>query len=169
MIVLDPAQKQYLLDAVRTARAAPDLAVRVRLIYDDVQAAIDSRRPRWDVSGRCCQFEKFGHLLFVTTLELAAFAQQRTALGLGNDRVDGDGCRYQINGLCTAHTVRPFGCRIFFCDPTAEDWQQEQYEHFHTRLKQLHDELSIPYLYVEWRQGLAALDTALCVPGTSDR
>jgi hypothetical protein len=154
VIVLNPSQLAIVRDAVVRASKIADLADRIAAIYAEVQAAIDARRPRCDVSGRCCQFEKFGHLLFVTTLELAAFAQQRPP----NDSPDGDGCRYQINGLCTAHTVRPFGCRIFFCDPTAEDWQQEQYELFHTRLKQLHDELSIPYLYVEWRQGLAAID-----------
>lgn len=154
MFRLTDAQTDTLRDAVATARQVPGLVDRVQALYADVQAAIAARRPRCDVSGRCCQFEKFGHLLFVSTIELAAFAQTRPA----NANPDGDGCRYQVGGLCTAHPVRPFGCRIFFCDPTAEEWQQEQYEHFHTRLKQLHDELAVPYLYVEWRQGLAAID-----------
>ena len=147
-------QQLVLRDAVENAQAVPDLADRLDALYADVQRQIDARRPRCDRSGQCCKFESFGHLLFVTTLELAAFGLRRPA----NDLPDGDGCRYQVAGLCTAHSVRPFGCRVFFCDPTAEGWQQDQYEHFHTRLKRLHDELDVPYLYVEWRQGLASID-----------
>ena len=43
------------------------------------------------------------------------------------------------------------GCRVFFCDATAAQWQREVYEEFHGRLKELHRDLSIPYTYVEWR------------------
>ena len=150
---LTAGQQILVRDAVEAAKARPDLVERIDALYADVQRQIDARRPRCDASGKCCQFEKFGHLLFVTTLELAAFDLRRPA----NQSDDGDGCRYQIDGLCSAHAVRPFGCRVFFCDPTADAWQQEQYEVFHTRLKRMHDELRVAYLYVEWRQGLAAL------------
>ena len=190
---LSDDQLLTLRDAVSTAVAIPDLVERITAIYADVQQAIDARNPRCDISGRCCQFEKFGHLLFVTTAELAVFQLQRPTGRMHGEspapsplageggvggvelRIDSlqsstppltpparegeptPGCPYQIAGKCSVHTIRPFGCRIYFCDPTAQDWQQDQYEQFHTRLKQLHDELSIPYLYVEWRQGLKAL------------
>jgi hypothetical protein len=49
------------------------------------------------------------------------------------------------------------GCRIFFCDATRDDWQHERYERFHGDLKRLHEELGVPYLYVEWREALRAL------------
>jgi hypothetical protein len=49
------------------------------------------------------------------------------------------------------------GCRIFFCDPTADQWQQQLYEQLHLELKQLHERLAIPYFYVEWRDALQAL------------
>jgi hypothetical protein len=52
------------------------------------------------------------------------------------------------------HPIRPFGCRIFFCDPTAQLWQEQQYQSFHARLRTLHEDLQIPYYYVEWRQAL---------------
>ena len=54
-------------------------------------------------------------------------------------------------------SIRPFGCRMFFCDATAAEWQNQTYERFHTQLKTLHHELSIPYYYVEWRSALSAL------------
>ena len=70
---------------------------------------------------------------------------------------DGTGCPFQQNKLCSVHGIRPFGCRIFFCDPTATDWQNAQYERFHADLKRLHEQLGVPYQYVEWRQALSAL------------
>ena len=46
---------------------------------------------------------------------------------------------------------------MFFCDATSTDWQNETYERFHARLKRLHEELGVPYRYVEWRQALREL------------
>jgi Fe-S-cluster containining protein len=74
------------------------------------------------------------------------------------EKWNGAGCPFQIFGLCGVHPIRPLGCRIFFCDPQTTRWQQEQYECFHARLKRLHDELAVPYLYMEWRSALRALD-----------
>jgi hypothetical protein len=59
--------------------------------------------------------------------------------------------------MCGVHTIRPFGCRIFFCDPTAAQWQEEKYEQFHGEIKELHERFGIKYFYVEWRQGLGIL------------
>jgi len=73
---------------------------------------------------------------------------------------NGTGCPYQISGLCDVHPIRPFGCRIFFCDSTSTDWQHEQYERFHAELKALHETLGVPYFYLEWREALAALSLA---------
>ncbi len=145
--------------AINQAQQRASLPARIRAVYDEVQRAVDARKPRCDVSGRCCQFEQYGHLLFVTTIELAAFALERRAADDPHVIV-GDGCPYQVNRLCTVHDTRPFGCRIYFCDPTAQEWQQSQYEQFHLRIRALHDELAIPYFYVEWRQGLEAIAIA---------
>ena len=66
-------------------------------------------------------------------------------------------CPFQQDKLCTVHSIRPLGCRIFFCDQTATDWQQDQYARLHSELKRLHNELEIPYFYVEWRDALQAI------------
>jgi len=71
---------------------------------------------------------------------------------------NGQGCPFQVDGLCGVHEIRPFGCRIFFCDPTSVQWQHDQYERHHSRLRTLHDALCVPYYYVEWRFALKALD-----------
>src|SRR3954454_15084375 len=134
-------------------RAAGREEVRraVEGVYADLQTAIDQRRPLCSASGRCCRFEEFGHRLFVTTIELAAFLASAPGHA---EPWDGGGCPFQMSGLCSVHAIRPFGCRVFFCDPSSTECQSEQYERLHARLKRLHEELAIPYFYVEWRQAL---------------
>lgn len=69
-----------------------------------------------------------------------------------------DACRYQVDGLCTAHTIRPLGCRVYFCTPGTDDWQHAVYERFQHRLQQIHAEHALPYRYMEWRSGLVEAD-----------
>ena len=143
---------------VYRAAGRPEVRHSVARVYDDLQKAIDQRKPVCNTSGRCCRFEEFGHRLYVTTIELATFVYE-LELGNVNPPAAGDdkGCPFQIGGLCGVHSIRPFGCRIFFCDATATQWQQDQYEQFHARLKQLHETLNVPYLYLEWRSALRIL------------
>ena len=136
---------------VETSRR-PEVGSAMRALYQNLGQEIDARRPVCSASGRCCRFEEYGHRLYVTTIELAAFvASLEAPRGAG---WDGTGCPFQAGGLCSVHSIRPFGCRIFFCDPTSTGWQNQQYERFHARIKRLHAELNVPYRYMEWRQGL---------------
>jgi len=144
-----------------------DVREAVSNVYRALQDAIDLREPICVSSGRCCRFEEYGHRLFVTTMEVAAFVSQldrpqRPA------QLNGKGCPFQLNRLCDVHKIRPFGCRVFFCDETSTQWQAEQYERLHRELKRLHEELNVPYFYVEWRQALAAVEInhhgSECVP-----
>ncbi len=134
----------------------------IRALYDDIRTAVAKRRPVCNASGRCCRFEEFGHRLYVTGLEIAWFLQQQDHdAGQQGHRISlqqaasSSNCPYQINGLCSTHTVRPLGCRVFFCEQGTEAWQQDTTEHFLDRLKQLHAEHDLPYGYMEWRAGLA--------------
>jgi Fe-S-cluster containining protein len=122
-------------------------------LYGQVQAEIDRRRPLCVISGRCCRFEEYGHRLYVTTLELARFMREVGPRSLPTDW-DGTGCPFQLAKLCTVHGIRPFGCRMFFCDATSTEWQNAAYERFHSDLKNLHEKLAVPYFYVEWREAL---------------
>ena len=67
---------------------------------------------------------------------------------------DPGGCPFQNAKLCQVHALRPFGCRIFFCDATAAEWQNDLYEQLHAELKRLHARFEVPYAYLEWRQAL---------------
>jgi Fe-S-cluster containining protein len=151
--------------AVRAAAGRAEVREAVEGVYRDVAAAVAERRPACVMSGRCCRFEEYGHRLYVTTMELAAVVEgledprnkfrglSRSALG----EWDGTGCPFQVSKLCGVHEIRPFGCRIYFCDETSTVWQQEAYEAFHGRLKRLHESLAVPYFYVEWRAVLAGV------------
>ncbi|HSV16100.1 MAG TPA: hypothetical protein VLI90_17700 [Tepidisphaeraceae bacterium] len=147
-----------LRSAVQSAARRPEIRPLVRDLYARLRSRIDERRPICVASGRCCRFDEYGHRLYVTTIELAAFVSELQATTPPPIITpQPGGCLFQIGKLCGVHAIRPFGCRVFFCDPTAEAWQTEQYEQFHAELKRLHDELAVPYFYVEWRQALTAL------------
>ncbi len=158
MIRLDQDQQQILREAV--GRPVDRAAVLAELdgLYGAFQSLVDERKPRCDQSGRCCRFDAYGHLLFVTPIELIGF-RERLSTPLGPwDGSPMPGCTFLLEGLCSVHPARPFGCRVYFCDPTATDWQREQYETFHDQIKNLHARFDVPYLYVEWREALKALD-----------
>ena len=147
---------ENLKEHVRLAASRADVRDAVARVYADLQGEINARRPICTASGRCCRFEEYGHRLFVTTMELAAFLHGLArASATAPPAWDGTGCPFQSGRLCGVHSIRPFGCRMFFCDPTSTDWQNDAYERFHQRLRQLHENLAVPYRYVEWRQALA--------------
>jgi len=154
----DESTNPPLVRAVVTAAAREDVAAALEGVYRELQARTSERRPRCDRSGRCCRFEEFGHRLYVTTIELAGFVRgMRDGPIDAGEPWDGTGCPHQKDGLCSVHVIRPFGCRLFFCDPTSTDWQEETYRELHERLRNLHDLLDVPYYYIEWRDALIRL------------
>src|SRR6476660_5398588 len=113
---MDEASAERLRAAVGEAAGRPEMREAVERLYTDLAAEVELRRPVCIVSGRCCRFEEYGHRLFVTTMELAAFVHQ-----VGPREItqwDGHGCPFQAGKLCGVHAIRPFGCRMFFCDAT---------------------------------------------------
>jgi Fe-S-cluster containining protein len=159
-----------LKQATLSAATRPDLRAAVEALYAQLAQDIAARKPRCDASGKCCHFDAYGHRLYITTAELATFVHSvqhhpvaptpppppPTHLAILNPQ--SGGCPYQVDNLCSVHPIRPFGCRIFFCDPSATAWQQDRYEHYHAQIKRLHAQFDVPYYYVEWRAALRALD-----------
>lgn len=154
-----------------SAARRPEVDAALRDLYARVDQAVAARAPRCDASGRCCRFNSYDHLLYVTGLEVAWFlhaAKDRPVdvgyaaeaagvrLPVVSPRAWPDGCLWQVDGLCSAHLIRPLGCRIYFCEKGTEDWQSETYERFQAELRRLHERLGIPYAYLEWRGAIAA-------------
>jgi len=145
--------------AWRAAARRPVIDRAIAGLYADLDGAVRERGPVCWASGRCCNFNAYGHLLYVTALEIAWVLEKVGEMPAMSDwatRLDARGtCPFQVNSLCSAHTIRPLGCRIYFCQHGTEAWQHELYENFQSRLRSLHDEHAIPYRYMEWRAGLA--------------
>lgn len=148
-------------------RAAGDQAIAGELerVYAETAAAISERGPACWASGRCCKFERTGHLLYVTGLE-AAYTVVRLVRPLTPVQIEGagpperggtGGCPLQDGNLCGVHSIRPLGCRVYFCDRSAQEWQRELYERQLGAVRGLHDRHGVEYQYSEWRGLLAEL------------
>lgn len=150
----------------------------IRGVHAHIARETAARSPRCDVSGRCCRFEEWGHRLYITGLEAAWFLQQAAAARhdqsnafagvhrahLSATAIDlamtGDTCPFLNAKRCTVHAIRPMGCRVYFCDATARDWQNDLFEHCHRTIADLHEYESIPYEFGEWRAMLRRMTIA---------
>ncbi len=144
------------VEVIRAAAARPEVIRAVAEVYADLDRHIAALNPVCRNSGRCCRFGAFGHRLFVTTLEAAYFLAHHPH---GPSPTE-DACPWAIGGVCTARDARPVGCRIFFCDQAAQSWQGPLTEGVLTRLRQLHEHLSVEYFYADWLAILTALGPA---------
>lgn len=146
----EPELASLWLHAVRR----PEVARALEAVYVMISDAIQARAPVCDASGRCCNFKKHGHLLYVTGLEaayLVAHRPERHSIHDVEEALERGDCPFLIGTLCDAHTIKPSGCRIYFCDPSAQDWQHGIYERASKMIRDLHDRFDIEYRYAEWR------------------
>jgi Fe-S-cluster containining protein len=120
---------------------------KVAEIYDwiDLQlASVGDPAGQCDACGRCCDFDAYDHLLYVTGPELKYLA---AGLGVEKLRAMTSGrCPYNIDGKCSVYEYRFAGCRIFCCKGDA-DFQSRLSEAVLEKLKYLCTELEISYLY----------------------
>lgn len=150
-------------------RAADHADVRdaVASVHDEIGRAIAAQSPRCEMSGRCCNFDAYGHRLYVTGLEAAL-----TLVGAGAISRNGDGsargaardfaadaaCPFQIKNTCGIHAHRPAGCRVYFCDPSWSGAMNDVAERAVEQVREIHDRFEIPYRYMEWRALLSMFD-----------
>jgi Fe-S-cluster containining protein len=118
---------------------------------------LDERAARMGQSckacGKCCDFERFGHRLYVTTPELLYF---QNFGGPEIKEMTTGVCPYRIDGKCSVYPHRFSGCRIFQCRGD-ENKQNALSEQTIRRLKQMCSSHSIPYRYVSLWVGLEIL------------
>ncbi len=131
------------------------LAERMEAFYIGIDAAVAARAPACLNRGDCCRFDAYDHRLYVTTVELAYFVRGlREQWRPADDR---GACPFQIAGLCAARSHRPMGCRVFFCDPAAQTWQNAEYERLLAELKTICEAFDVDYRYVEWLSALRSV------------
>lgn len=156
---MDPLARHW-LDMLAT----PALKSGLESVYAAAARAIAERGPACWASGRCCNFDAAGHRLYVTGLETAytvaalsanASLPQLTPASLTDARSGGrGGCPFQVQHLCGVHTIKPLGCRVYFCDRSAQQWQIELSERLLADIRALHDAHTVEYRYGEWRSML---------------
>ncbi len=133
----------------------PAFRAAMERLYVELDAEIAARQPVCLNRGLCCDFERYGHRLYVTTVELAYFVASADWRPQAGDPTGN--CPYHQAGGCVARSVRPAGCRIFHCDPDAHAWQGPLTERILDRLRQLGAQFGVPYTYVEWGAALRML------------
>lgn len=163
------APERAVAEAWLRAARDPQVSGELELVYAALARESARRRPVCTASGRCCRFEAWGHRLYTTGLE-AAFTLVSIDPALVPDErgvadaVARGGCPFQPATLCEVHEHRPLGCRVYYCDPTAQDWQQALSERMLREVRAIHDRHGVPYRYAEWRSLLFAL-APLTAPG----
>lgn len=142
----------------RSAALNPVIVAELESVYAYIAAQVESRRPICGQSGRCCRFAEYGHRLYTTGLE-AAYTIVRLPTALERDRLEearrAGGCPFQVANLCGMHDIRPLGCRVYYCDPTAQGWQEELSERMLAGIRRIHERHALPYRYGEWRAMLS--------------
>jgi Fe-S-cluster containining protein len=124
--------------------AALQICAQVKQIYDWLDSNIKPSNNKCDACGKCCNFDSFGHKLFVTTPELLYFSRNVRNLR----KMSTQTCPYLENGKCSARNFRFAGCRIFFCKAD-KDMQNRLSEESIEKFKTLCDKFNLPYRYVD--------------------
>ena len=139
--------------AVIAASRRPEVVDAMRRFYEDADREIAARPATCWNRGECCRFGQFGHRLYVTSLEVCYYL----ATGDLPPAITDDTCPHAFEGKCHARDRRPLGCRIFYCDPNAQSWQGSFTEERLGALREMHEQLDVPYVYADWMAILRAL------------
>ncbi len=112
-------------------------------------ATLDEELPRWEftcsASGNCCDFDSYGHRLYVTALEAEYFFRNAPP-----ERANDDPRQCPAWGedrLCQARDARMLGCRTYYCPPYPCGVPEDLHERYGERVKSLHERFRIPYAY----------------------
>ena len=116
----------------------------LRALYAAFDRGTAAIAPVCRASGRCCDFEAFGHELFASRLEVDLLVAES---GLAAFDPAPRLCPCRKERRCGARAPRPLGCRAFFCDESRTAAMQALHERFLRRLKELHDRHGIPWSY----------------------
>ena len=141
-----------LRQAVEQCRRDEDFLAGLRDIYRRADSFLASLPANCRGGGACCKFDLAGHLVYLSTGELALLTQTPPP----QPPVPGR-CAYQVEDQCAVYDQRTLGCRLFFCDSDTGDAFQQTYEAFHEQLRSLHRTYGLPYRYVELTAALGEI------------
>ena len=134
------------LSSVRALLAAME-AIYAAL---DAKLAAATDGDRCGTCGQCCDFDAFGHRLYITTPELVYFACR---LDAALKPMTGGVCPYRTGGRCSVYPYRFAGCRIFQCKGDA-NIQSDLTEATLAQLKKMCTDHHLPYRYMDLKTAL---------------
>ncbi len=125
---------------------------------------LDAELPHWEftcsASGRCCDFEAYGHRLYATTLEVVYFYRDELFESSQAPVVHTDDSlcpAWRSDRLCHARAGRMLGCRTYFCGPYPRGVPEDLHGGYHDRIRELHSRFKIPYAYADIRAWAARM------------
>ena len=126
------------------------LLKEIEKLYDDIEGHLAGLNLNCENCGKCCDFDRFDHRLYVTTLEILYFWNNlnKQKISFPQDLISDQKfsrCPYQQGQGCLARAFRPSGCRIFFCRDVPSKFQHELMEKCMQRLYVLHDKYEVLY------------------------
>jgi hypothetical protein len=134
-----------------------EIIKQVQAVYqwlDEMQSSRSEVAGACRICGKCCDFETYGHRLYVAAPEIVYFADK---VGSENIKQMADGrCCYQVDGKCTVYRYRFAGCRVFCCKGDAA-FQSELTESAVKKFKSICEKFKIPYRYIELAKALEQL------------
>ncbi|MBM4102729.1 MAG: hypothetical protein FJ263_01585 [Planctomycetes bacterium] len=142
---MDKAQK-----GPRTEQAVVEAVER---IYLSLEAELLQTPDKCKACGKCCDFESFGHKLYITTPELLYFRAVLAKNKIPILPMKTGVCPYCKDGKCSVYPWRFAGCRIFNCTGNA-DLQGELSEKMIRRMKQICLQESLSYRYLDLKTAL---------------
>lgn len=131
-----------------------EILARVQQVYDWLGEEVPTLNPVCRACGTCCNFENYGHRLYITTPEMLYFLYHLPL----DFRIMMDGvCPYCENGRCSVYAYRFAACRIFTC--TSDPRRQHQLsEEAVRRFKELCVRYDLPYRYIDLKYALSRPD-----------
>ncbi|MCC7169666.1 MAG: hypothetical protein IT459_04385 [Planctomycetes bacterium] len=113
-------------------------------LYAALDTEVRATAVRCDLRGVCCDFEKAGHVLYATDLEVD-FARDHG--GAAPPEAAADACPFFRSNQCHLREGRPLGCRVYFCDPAYAEAMHDLAERYHRRVVALHEAHGVAYRY----------------------
>lgn len=130
----------------------------VEQVYRDIDEQLAATNPWCKNCGRCCDFVRYDHRLYATTLEILYLLKGLATLGETELDENEGTCPYQQqNKGCIIRPYRTAGCRIFFCQSLDPDYQHKLTEQALARLRELHQQFGAAYYYADLLEWLKLL------------
>lgn len=127
-------------------------------LYSRLEAMLASVPMPCKACGQCCDFESFGHRLFLTPPEWIYFQAGLTQNNIPLLPMTTGVCPYRKDSKCSVYLWRFAGCRIFNCTGDA-DLQSQLSEEAVAFCKNLCIQHGLEYRYLDLKTALNGVST----------